>query len=252
MDTESKSMFRNDVEYQDYPAWSKSVDDINAQVMFFLSTPREVNFHLIQNHINHGKWSSIEGPPFVQRITLYSGSGVDITHGGNIVRKVVGIPKNFGKWEGNRFLANFDSQQMRFFQSNKNSALVIPPLSEGNLPILSDYAKGMLKHYVALGHNTLIICGGPASVDFINQNLYSSSEGTTPALVTEDARKACDGTPFQSLPVTLPTMKGHVHGVRTVGLAVPAACQVRPFHAAIASSGRDELLRDGRGNRLVS
>ncbi|EKX39299.1 hypothetical protein GUITHDRAFT_154444, partial [Guillardia theta CCMP2712] len=140
---ESNAMFRNDVEYQDYPAWTKSVNDVNAQ-----------------NHINHGKWTSIEGPPFLQRITLYSGNGVDITHGGNIVRKVVGIPKNFGKWEGNRFLANFESQQMRFFQSNKNSALVIPPLSQGNLPILSDYAKGMLKHYVALGHNTLIVCGG--------------------------------------------------------------------------------------------
>ena len=30
-------MFRNDVEYQDYPAWTKSVNDVNAQVGFPLS-----------------------------------------------------------------------------------------------------------------------------------------------------------------------------------------------------------------------
>jgi hypothetical protein len=48
---------------------------------------------------------------------------------------VMGLKKNFGKWEGNGFLKSFESQQMRFVQSNKNSVLVIPPLEEGNMPL---------------------------------------------------------------------------------------------------------------------
>jgi hypothetical protein len=27
--------------------------------------------------------------------------------------------------------------------------LVIPPLSESNMPVLTDYAKGMLRHYIS-------------------------------------------------------------------------------------------------------
>lgn len=54
---------------------------------------------------------------------------------GNLVRMVMGLKKNFGKWEGNGFLKSFESQQMRFVQSNKNSVLVIPPLEEGNMPL---------------------------------------------------------------------------------------------------------------------
>ena len=38
---------------------------------------------------------------------------------GNLVRMIMGLKKNFGKWEGNGFLKNFETQQMRFVQSNK-------------------------------------------------------------------------------------------------------------------------------------
>jgi len=55
--------------------------------------------------------------------------------------------------------------------------IVIPPLSEANQPVLSDTAKGMLKHYMGSGHNTLIVCGGPANIDFINKNLLTSDGG---------------------------------------------------------------------------
>lgn len=52
---------------------------------------------------------------------MYSGNDVDISYSGNLVRRILGLPKNFGKWEGNTFLNNFDSQQMRFLESNKHS-----------------------------------------------------------------------------------------------------------------------------------
>ena len=55
--------------------------------------------------------------------------------------------------------------------------IVIPPLSEGNRPVLSDNAKGMLKHYISSGHNTLIVCGGPANINFINKNLLPADGG---------------------------------------------------------------------------
>jgi len=45
--------------------------------------------------------------------------------------------------------------------------IVIPPLSEANQPVLSDNAKAMLRHYLASGHNTLVVTGGPANIDFM-------------------------------------------------------------------------------------
>ena len=63
---------------------------------------------------------------------MYSGTDVDISRSGNLVRRVLGLPLSFGKWEGNSFIKNFDSQQMRFLASNEHSALIIPPLTEGN------------------------------------------------------------------------------------------------------------------------
>ncbi len=97
---------------------------------------------------------------------MFAGNDVDLTRSGEIVRRIVGLPKNFGKWEGNTYLQDFDSQQMRFVESNKHSVIVIPPLAEDNQPILSDDAKEMLDHYVAVGHNTLIVCGGITFVYF--------------------------------------------------------------------------------------
>lgn len=77
-----------------------------------------------------------QGPPFLQRVTMYSGTDVDLSRGGNLVRRVLGLPLSFGQWEGNSYLHSFDSQQMRFLQSNEHSALVIPPLSEGDSEII--------------------------------------------------------------------------------------------------------------------
>ena len=171
----------------DYPEWSKTIDDINAA-----------------GKINHGEWTPYKGPPFMERMVLYSGNDVDVTtvrcgpsssrahprpppspatariharlpphplpsahyrgvaasrslprrrtfvrpptfpptpaahahmcnavshigeQAGNLVRMVMGLKKNFGKWEGNGYLKNFETQQMRFVQSNKVSFYLNP------------------------------------------------------------------------------------------------------------------------------
>jgi len=137
-----------------------------------------------------------------------------------MIRRILGLPKNFGKWEGNTYLNNFDSQQMRFLQDNKHSVLVIPPLSEGNIPLLSDTAKGMLHRYIATGHNTVIVTGGPASIDFVNQNLLGDNPGgqlLEPAWTRGpyEKQEASIGTPFQTAPVSMPNDLNHVHGARS-------------------------------------
>jgi hypothetical protein len=148
---------------QDYPSWSKTVEDINAAPA-----------------INHGLWAYYKGPPFLQRVTMYSGNDVDLTKSGELVRRIVGLPKNYGKWEGNHYIANFDSQQMYFLQSNQHSVLIFPPMKESHLPILSDHAKDMIHRYVSIGHNTLILTGGPGAVKFINDYLFTDGAHSQP------------------------------------------------------------------------
>jgi len=198
-------MFRNAKPMSDYPEWSKTIDDINAA-----------------GKINHGEWTPYKGPPFMERMVLYSGNDVDVTTAGNLVRMVMGLKKNFGKWEGNGYLKNFETQQMRFVQSNKNSVLVVPPLSEGNMPVLTDYAKGMLHHYISAGANSIIVCGGPGNVDFINQNFLTmdGSQLLEPAWTRGpyERQTTSEGTPFQTLEISLPNVKNHAHGVRTKSL----------------------------------
>jgi len=146
---------------------------------------------------------------------------VDVTQSGNLVRMVMGLKKNFGKWEGNGFLKSFESQQMRFVQSTRDSVLVVPPLSEGNMVILTDYAKSMIKHFVAAG-NSMIVCGGPASVDFLNQNFLTldGSQLLEPAWTRGpyERQAITENTPFQTLAVTLPNAKNQAHGVRAKSL----------------------------------
>ena len=59
-----KTLTRDKTEIQDYPKWSKSIDDINHA-----------------EAINHGLWAYYKGPPFLQRVTMYSGNDVDLTKG---------------------------------------------------------------------------------------------------------------------------------------------------------------------------
>eukprot|EP00960_Hanusia_phi_P017229 507177-Hanusia_phi.AAC.1 len=223
-----KRMFRGSVDFEDYPTWTKTVDQINAV-----------------GKVNHGVWTYYKGPPFLQRVTMYSGNDVDITRAGNLIRKVLGLPKNFGKWEGSSYIQNFDTQQMRFLQSNRHSVLVIPPLSEGNRPILSDEAKGRLRHYISVGHNTLIVCGGPANVDFINSNLLPQDGGTLlePAWTRGpyEKQESAIGTPFQTLPVSLPNDMNHAHGVRLSSLPMDAVSYFETAGPGRGVGGRSTL-----------
>jgi hypothetical protein len=167
----------------DYPKWSKTIEQINTLP-----------------YVNHGLWAYYKGPPFLQRVTLFSGDDVDLTKGGELVRRILGLPLNFGRWEGNHYLHDFESQQMYFLQSNEHSTLVIPPLKFGSSPILSDHAKEMLHHYISVGHNTVIVTGGTAAVDFINKNLFV--EGTNQAHMP---------TPLFDLPEYLASNKNNPH-----------------------------------------
>ncbi len=156
-----QTITRDITDVQDYPSWSKTIDDINKAPA-----------------VHHGLWAYYKGPPFLQRVTMYSGNDVDLTKGGELVRRIVGLPLNFGKWEGNHYIADFETQQMYFLQSNEHSVLIFPPMKEENLPILSDHAKQMIHRYVSVGHNTLIVLGGPGSLEFINKNLFADGEAT--------------------------------------------------------------------------
>ena len=52
-----------------YPAWAKSQS--------------------IGGHGQDGEWDHERGPPYVQRITMYVGLGVDTLHNGNLVRRIL-------------------------------------------------------------------------------------------------------------------------------------------------------------------
>jgi hypothetical protein len=173
---------------QDYPSWSKTVDDINAAPA-----------------IHHGLWAYYKGPPFLQRVTMYSGNNIDLTKSGELVRRIVGLPKNYGKWEGNNYIANFDSQQMYFLQSNEHSVLIFPPMKESHLPILSDHAIAMIHRYVSIGHNTLVLLGGPGSVKFINDYLFTDGAPTIHTSPQSLSPLTLPKTPDPPLPKTQET-----------------------------------------------
>jgi hypothetical protein len=201
---DADQMFRNSNKYGDYTEWEKTIDDINHE-----------------GKVNHGLWTPYKGPPFMERMVLFSGNDVDVTQSGNLVRMVMGLKKNFGKWEGNGYLKSFEGPQMRFVQSNENSILVIPPVTDDNMPTLTPYARKMLRHYISKG-NSVIVCGGPASIDFVNQNFLELDGNMLlqPAWTRGpyERQVVSENTPFQTLPITLPNVNNHAHGVRTQSL----------------------------------
>jgi len=122
----------------------------------------------------NGRWTSTSTfAPYVSEMTMYSGEGVDRDGSANYVRRLLGIKRQwrFHHWNTNNFVRSFESNQMRFLSRNKNSFLIIPSLSE--MPVLSGTAARLLNNYLLYGHNTLIVCGSPSSVLFINENLPS-------------------------------------------------------------------------------
>uniref|UniRef100_A0A6U2G2Q8 Uncharacterized protein n=1 Tax=Hemiselmis andersenii TaxID=464988 RepID=A0A6U2G2Q8_HEMAN len=180
-----------------------------------------------------GEWRHDRGPPYVMRVTLFSGDGVDTKGSGTLVRRILGLKTAFGKpcdlrscrhaWSNNNYLTSFDGPQFRFLYRNMCSVLVVPPLTNGAGPILSENGIFRLHHYLRSGHNSLIVLGGVANVLFLNQNYVDRDGGLSlePNWVegpyeAQDINgvPAAKGTPFESLSVTLPSPGVSVVGVK--------------------------------------
>lgn len=180
-----------------------------------------------------GEWRHDRGPPYVKRITMFAGAGVDTVGNGNLVRRVLGLTTAFQKvcdlrscdhaMTGNQYIKNFDGAQFRFLYRNACSTIVIPPLTKGAGPVLGDNGLFRLHHYMKDGYNSMIVCGSTASVLFINQNVATLDGGfqLEPAWVegpyeAQSAQMA--NTPFAALAATLPGPGIGVTGVHTSSL----------------------------------
>jgi hypothetical protein len=200
-----------------YPDWSKGVS--------------------IPGHGQEGEWNHERGPPYVQRLTMFAGQGVDTLHNGNLVRRILGLNKAFQRpcdlrscdeaFSGNQYVRSFDGAQFRFLYRNLCSSIVIPPLTKGAGPILGHNGLYRLHHYLKDGYNTLIVLGGTASLLFLNQNVATLTGGYSLAPSWVDGpfeAQAAQGanTPFAALSVTLPNPGVAVTGVKISSLPTNA------------------------------
>jgi hypothetical protein len=200
-----------------YPDWSKGVS--------------------IPGHGQEGEWNHERGPPYVQRLTMFAGQGVDTLHNGNLVRRILGLNKAFQRpcdlrscdeaFSGNQYVRSFDGAQFRFLYRNLCSTIVIPPLTKGAGPILGHNGLYRLHHYLKDGYNTLIVLGGTASLLFLNQNVATLTGGYSLAPSWVDGpfeAQAAQGanTPFAALSVTLPNPGVAVTGVKISSLPTNA------------------------------
>jgi len=196
-----------------YPGWAKGV--------------------AIPGQGQDGEWRHDRGPPYVKRITMFAGAGVDTVGNGNLVRRVLGLTTAFQKvcdlrscdhaMTGNQYIKNFDGAQFRFLYRNACSSLVIPPLTKGAGPVLGDNGLFRMHHYMKDGYNTMVVCGSTASILFINQNVATLDGGfqLEPAWVdgpyeAQEAQMA--NTPFAALAATMPGPGIGVTGVHTSSL----------------------------------
>jgi len=196
-----------------YPGWSKGVT--------------------IPGKGQDGEWRHDRGPPYVKRITMFAGAGVDTVGNGNMVRRVLGLTTAFQKvcdlrscdhaMTGNQYIKNFDGAQFRFLYRNACSTIVIPPLTKGAGPVLGDNGLFRMHHYMKDGYNTMVVCGSTASILFINQNVATLDGGfqLEPAWVdgpyeAQSAQMA--NTPFAALAATMPGPGIGVTGVHTSSL----------------------------------
>jgi hypothetical protein len=191
----------------------------------------------IPGHGQDGEWRHDRGPPYVQRLTMYAGQGVDTLHNGNLVRRILGLNKAFQKpcdlrscdeaFSGNQYVRSFDGSQFRFLYRNMCSTIVIPPLTKGAGPILGHNGLYRLHHYLKDSYNSLIVLGGTASILFLNQNVATLEGGYSLAPSWVDGpfeAQAAQGanTPFAALSATLPNPGVAVTGVKISSLPTNA------------------------------
>jgi len=200
-----------------YPEWTKGVS--------------------IPGHGQDGEWRHDRGPPYVQRLTMFAGEGVSTKGNGDLVRRVLGLKMAFGKacdlrscahaWTGNSYLRSFDGSQFRFLYRNQCSVVVVPPLTHGPGPILSDDGLYRLHHFLKDGYNTLVVLGGTSSILFMNQNIATLDGGfdLEPSYVDgpfEAQRPQSANTPFAALAASLPSPGIAVTGVKISSLPANA------------------------------
>jgi len=198
-----------------------------------LSYPDWAKGQSIPGRAQDGEWRHDRGPPYVQRLTMFSGQGVDTISNGDLVRRILGLNKAFQKpcdlrscdhaFTGNQYLKSFDGSQFRFLYRNQCSAIVVPPLTNGAGPILNHNGMYRLHHYLKDGYNTLIVTGGVANILFINQNVATLDGGFSLEPNWVDGpyeAQAAQGanTPFAALSVTLPGPGVAVTGVKISSL----------------------------------
>lgn len=191
----------------------------------------------IPGHGQDGEWNHERGPPYVQRLTMFAGQGVDTLHNGNLVRRILGLNKAFQKpcdlrscdeaFSGNQYVRTFDGAQFRFLYRNLCSTIVVPPLTMGAGPILGHNGLYRLHHYLKDGYNSLIVLGGTASLLFLNQNVATLEGGYSLAPSWVDGpfeAQAAQGanTPFAALSATLPNPGVAVTGVKISSLPTNA------------------------------
>jgi len=191
----------------------------------------------IPGHGQDGEWNHERGPPYVQRLTMFAGQGVDTLHNGNLVRRILGLNKAFQKpcdlrscdeaFSGNQYVRTFDGAQFRFLYRNLCSTIVMPPLTKGAGPILGYNGLYRLHHYLKDGYNTLVVTGGTASLLFLNQNVATLEGGFSLAPSWVDGpfeAQAAQGanTPFAALSATLPNPGVAVTGVKISSLPTNA------------------------------
>jgi len=198
-----------------------------------MSYPSWAKGESVHGHGQDGEWRHDRGPPYVMRVTLFSGDGVDTKGSGTLVRRILGLKTSFGKpcdlrschhaWSNNNYLNTFDGPQFRFLYRNMCSVLVVPPLTNGAGPILSDEGQYRMHHFLNSGHNTMIVLGSVANILFLNQNYVDKEgglsmepewvDGPYEAQANGGTPKA-KGTPFEALSVTLPGPGTSVVGVK--------------------------------------
>jgi hypothetical protein len=198
-----------------------------------MSYPSWAKGESVQGHGQDGEWRHDRGPPYVMRVTLFSGDGVDTKGSGTLVRRILGLKTSFGKpcdlrschhaWSNNNYLSTFDGPQFRFLYRNMCSVLVVPPLTNGAGPILSDEGQYRMHHFLNSGHNTMIVLGSVANILFLNQNYVDKEGGLSMEPEWVDGpyeaqinrgRPNVRDTPFAALSVTLPGPGTSVVGVK--------------------------------------
>ena len=223
----------NDFGDQDKDRARQRMSDAASNLVASYPTWAKAASHRIPGKGQRGEWRHDRGPPYVQRVTMFAGPGVDTLGNGNLVRRVLGLKTAFGKacdlrscdhaMSGNQYIKDFDGSQFRFLYRNACSNIVIPPLTKGAGPVLSDNGLFRLHHYLKDGFNTMVVCGSTASVLFLNQNVATLDGGFNlePAWVegpyeAQAAQRA--STPFAALAATLPGQGVGVTGVHVSSL----------------------------------